>query len=59
MRLLPTLRGGSVRARLLLLVLAPPLLMLPLLIGLVVYWGNSAYDRLLVYKVNALSLIHI
>jgi two-component system NtrC family sensor kinase len=53
MRLLSTLRGGSVRARLLLLVLAPPLLMLPLLIGLVVYWGNSAYDRLLVYKVNA------
>ncbi|WP_439536219.1 sensor histidine kinase [Methyloversatilis sp.] len=53
MRLLSALRGGSVRARLLLLVLAPPLLMLPLLIGLVVYWGNSAYDRLLVYKVNA------
>jgi two-component system NtrC family sensor kinase len=53
MTLLSRLRGGSVRARLLLLVLAPPLLMLPLLIGLVVYWGNSAYDRLLIYKVNA------
>ncbi|MBP6097730.1 MAG: cache domain-containing protein [Methyloversatilis sp.] len=47
------LHCGSVRARLLLLVLAPPLLMLPLLIGLVVYWGNTAYDRLLIYKVNA------
>jgi two-component system NtrC family sensor kinase len=47
------LHCGSVRARLMLLVLAPPLLMLPLLIGLVVYWGNTAYDRLLIYKVNA------
>lgn len=53
MRPFPKMRGGSVRARLLVLVLAPPLLMLPLLIGLVVYWGNAAYDRLLVYKVNA------
>ncbi|HEY9192825.1 MAG TPA: cache domain-containing protein [Methyloversatilis sp.] len=53
MRSFPKLRGGSVRTRLLLLVLAPPLLMLPLLIGLVVYWGDAAYDRLLVHKVNA------
>ncbi|MFX9664863.1 hypothetical protein ABTO78_19595, partial [Acinetobacter baumannii] len=47
------LRRGSVRTRLVVLVLAPPLLMLPLLIGLVVHWGNSAYDQLLIYKVNA------
>ena len=53
MRSFPKLRGGSVRSRLLLLVLAPPLLMLPLLVGLVVYWGDAAYDRLLVHKVNA------
>ena len=53
MRFLPSLRRGSVRTRLVMLVLAPPLLMLPLLIGLVVHWGNSAYDQLLIYKVNA------
>ena len=53
MTFLSRLHCGSVRARLMLLVLAPPLLMLPLLIGLVVYWGNTAYDRLLIYKVNA------
>jgi two-component system NtrC family sensor kinase len=53
MTLLSRMHCDSVRARLLLLVLAPPLLMLPVLIGLVVYWGNTAYDRLLIYKVNA------
>lgn len=51
--MLPKRRGSSVRTRLLLRVLAPPLLMLPLLISLVVYWGDAAYDRLLVHKVNA------
>ncbi|MCP4634998.1 MAG: two-component sensor histidine kinase [Methyloversatilis sp.] len=53
MRFIHSLRRGSVRTRLVLLVLAPPLLMLPLLIALVVHWGNSAYDQLLIYKVNA------
>jgi two-component system, NtrC family, sensor kinase len=53
MRKFDRLWRGSVRTRLLVLVLAPPLLMLPLLIGLVVHWGNSAYDQLLIYKVNA------
>ncbi|MBL8469041.1 cache domain-containing protein [Methyloversatilis discipulorum] len=53
MRFIHSLRRGSVRTRLVMLVLAPPLLMLPLLIGLVVHWGNSAYDQLLIYKVNA------
>jgi len=53
MRFIHSLRRGSVRTRLVVLVLAPPLLMLPLLIGLVVHWGNSAYDQLLIYKVNA------
>lgn len=53
MRFLVSLRRGSVRTRLVLLVLAPPLLMLPLMISLMVHWGNSAYDQLLIYKVNA------
>lgn len=43
----------SVRAKLLLLVLLPSGVLLPALIGVIVYWGNAAYDRLLVYKVNA------
>ncbi|MDY0054699.1 MAG: hypothetical protein RBS46_00225 [Methyloversatilis sp.] len=48
MRFIHSLRRGSVRTRLVMLVLAPPL---P--IGLVLHWGNSAYDQLLIYKVNA------
>lgn len=43
----------SVRAKLLLPVLLPSVVLLPALIGVIVYWGNAAYDRLLIYKVNA------
>lgn len=43
----------TVRAKLLLLVLLPLALLLPALIALIIYWGNAAYDRLLIYKVNA------
>lgn len=44
--------ASSVRAKLLLLVLAPLLLGLPILITLVIYWANTAYDRLLIIKIN-------
>lgn len=43
----------SVRTKLLLLVLLPLAVLLPGLVALIVYWGNSAYDRLLIYKINA------
>ncbi len=44
--------ASSVRAKLVLLVLAPLLLGLPILIALVIYWANTAYDRLLIIKIN-------
>lgn len=44
--------ASSVRAKLLLLVLAPLLLGLPILITLVIYWANTSYDRLLIIKIN-------
>lgn len=44
---------NTVRAQLLALVLVPLAVVLPLVIALVVYWGNTAYDRLLIYKINA------
>ena len=44
---------GSVRAKLLLIVLLPPAIMVPALTGLLVYWGDSAYDKLLVSRVSA------
>ena len=44
---------GSVRAKLLLIVLLPPAVMVPALTGLLVYWGDAAYDRLLVSRVSA------
>ncbi|CAL92690.1 cache domain-containing protein [Azoarcus olearius] len=43
----------SVRARLLLLVLAPLLIGVPVLLGIVWVWGTHGYDRLLVNKVSA------
>lgn len=46
-------RPLSVRAKLLTLVLSPILVALPILIGLVLYWGNTYYDRLLVYKISS------
>ncbi|MBI4987219.1 MAG: cache domain-containing protein [Rhodocyclales bacterium] len=44
---------GTVRAKLLLIVLLPPAIMVPALTGLLVYWGDAAYDRLLVSRVSA------
>jgi two-component system NtrC family sensor kinase len=43
----------TVRAKLLVMVLSPMLVALPITVGLVAYWGNSYYDRLLVYKIAA------
>ncbi len=48
------LRGAlSVRAKLLAMVLSPILIALPILIGLLAYWGNTYYDRLLIYKISS------
>jgi hypothetical protein len=44
---------GTVRAKLLLIVLLPPAIMVPALTGVLVYWGDSAYDKLLVSRVSA------
>ncbi|MCB1960750.1 MAG: cache domain-containing protein [Rhodocyclaceae bacterium] len=43
----------SVRAKLLMLVLAPLLVGVPVLLGLVWTWGNEAYQRLLTFKIQA------
>lgn len=43
----------SVRAKLLTMVLLPLIVVLPILIALVIYWGSTAYDRLLIFKVNS------
>lgn len=44
---------GSVRAKLVLIVLLPPLVMVPALAALLFYWGDAAYDKLLVSRVSA------
>lgn len=44
---------GSVRAKLVLIALLPPLVMVPVLAALLFYWGDAAYDRLLVSRVSA------
>jgi two-component system NtrC family sensor kinase len=44
--------AASVRLKLMLLVLAPLVVGLPVLITLVIFWANTAYDRLLIIKVN-------
>jgi two-component system NtrC family sensor kinase len=47
-------RGSlSVRTKLLAMVLSPILIALPIIVGLLGYWGNVYYDRLLVYKIAA------
>ena len=43
----------SVRAKLLTMVLLPLIVVLPILIALVLYWGSTAYDRLLIFKINS------
>jgi len=45
--------GRSVRVKLLALVLAPLLLGVPVLLGLVWTWGNEAYERLLNFKISS------
>jgi len=45
------LLDGSVKAKLLLLALAPVLLGFPLVTGLVWYWSNTSYQQLLSFKV--------
>jgi len=44
---------GSVRARMLALVLAPLLLGVPILLGIVWVWGTQGYNQLLVNKVSS------
>ncbi len=43
----------SVRAKLVFLVLLPLLVALPILIGLTLYWANTYYERLLIFKVHS------
>ena len=43
----------SVRAKLLTMVLLPLFVVLPILIALVIEWGSTAYDRLLIFKINS------
>jgi two-component system NtrC family sensor kinase len=43
----------SVRARLLAIALLPLLLALPVLMGMLLYWGNAYFDRLLIFKVKS------
>ena len=45
--------AASVRAKLLAMVLAPLLLGVPILLGLVWLWGNEGYHRLVNYKVGS------
>jgi len=45
--------SGSVRAKLLAIVLSPILLALPILAALLLYWANAYYDRLLVYRITS------
>jgi two-component system, NtrC family, sensor kinase len=52
-RLTPRWISLSVRNKLLAMALLPLLVVLPLLIGALVLWGNAAYDRLLITKVRS------
>lgn len=45
--------SGSIRNKLLAMALLPLLVVLPLLVGAIVIWGNAAYDRLLITKVRS------
>ncbi|PKO54975.1 MAG: two-component sensor histidine kinase, partial [Betaproteobacteria bacterium HGW-Betaproteobacteria-19] len=44
---------GSVRAKLLFLVLAPLMLGFPIIMGLTWYWSHTYYNKLLVFKVGS------
>lgn len=62
MRLVSFLRDryrSSVRAKLLCMVLLPIIVVLPILMVLVIYWGNTSYHKLLIFKVNSdLAVAH-
>lgn len=45
--------AGSVRRKLLAMALLPLLVVLPLLIGALAWWGDQTYDRLLITKVRS------
>ncbi|MGH8750704.1 MAG: cache domain-containing protein, partial [Burkholderiales bacterium] len=56
MRLIQQLKNfiaSSVRHKLLLMVLSPLLIVLPILAGLVIYWGNTSYQKLLIFKIDS------
>ncbi len=58
-RLSPKWVAQSVRNKLLAMALLPLLVVLPLLVGALVIWGNAAYDRLLITKVRSdLAVAH-
>jgi len=49
----------SVRVKLVLMALLPLLVIMPVLIGLVWYWGNTSYQSLLKFKINSdLAVAH-
>lgn len=51
--------GQSVRNKLLAMALLPLLVVLPLLVGMLLLWGNVTYDRLLITKVRSdLAVAH-
>ena len=52
-RLRPRWINLSIRSKLLAMALLPLLVVLPLLLGALVLWGNAAYDRLLITKVRS------
>jgi len=50
---------SSVRVKLVLMALLPLLVMMPILIGLMWYWGNTHYQSLLNFKINSdLAVAH-
>lgn len=51
--LTPRWIAHSIRNKLLAMALLPLLVVLPLLVGVLVIWGNAAYDRLLITKVRS------
>lgn len=52
-RLTPRWITHSIRNKLLAMALLPLAVVLPLLVGALVIWGNAAYDRLLITKVHS------
>ncbi len=58
-RLTPRWLTHSIRNKLLAMALLPLAVVLPLLLGALVIWGNAAYDRLLITKVRSdLAVAH-